>query len=37
MLSRAWIGLALAFFVCGLASPVASKEATFGAPAYRLD
>ena len=29
MLSRTWIGLALAFFVCGLASPVVGKEATF--------
>ena len=29
MPSRAWIGLALAFLVCGLASPVAGKEATF--------
>jgi putative metallopeptidase DUF4344 len=29
MLSRTWIWLALAFFVCGLASPVAGKQATF--------
>jgi hypothetical protein len=29
MLSRAWIGLILAFLVCGLASPVAGKQATF--------
>src|SRR5262245_65656855 len=29
MLSRTWIWLALAFLVCGLASPVAGKQATF--------